>query len=72
MAPMSSPEDIYKAIKAEDLAKKMFEEIKKREEKRGIERLLMEFDDLKFDYKDRVENTRSKILRNASEAVGFI
>jgi len=70
MAPMSSPEDIYKAIKAEDLAKKMFEEIKKREEKRGIERLLMEFDDLKFDYKDRVENTRSKILRNASEAVG--
>jgi hypothetical protein len=30
----------------------------------------MEFDDLKFDYKDRVENTRSKILRNASEAVG--
>jgi uncharacterized protein YdeI (YjbR/CyaY-like superfamily) len=35
MAPMSSPEDIYKAIKAEDLAKKMFEEIKKERKKEG-------------------------------------
>ena len=69
MAPISSSKGPYKAIKEEDLMKKM-EEIKKRMEKRGIEKLLMEFDDLKYDYEDRVKNTRSEIQKNASEAVG--
>jgi hypothetical protein len=67
MAPISSSEDPYKAIKVEDLMKKM-EEIKKRMEKRGIEGLLLEFNDLKYDYKDRVEDTRSEILKNAPKA----
>jgi hypothetical protein len=70
MAPISSSEGPHKAIKVEDLMEKMFEEIKKREEKRGIERLLMEFDDLKYIYEDLVEETRSEILRNASMAAG--
>ena len=69
MAPISSSKGPYKAIKEEDLMKKM-EEIKKRMEKRGIEKLLMEFDDLKYDYESRVEDTRSEIQKNASEAVG--
>jgi len=74
MVPTPSSEDPHKAIKVEDRIKKMLEEIekemKKRDEKKGIERLLMELDDIKYDYEDRVKNTRSKILRNASEAVG--
>jgi hypothetical protein len=68
MAPISSSEDPHKAIKGEDLVEKMFEEIKKRMEKRGIERLLMEFNDLKYDYESRVEDTRLKILKNAPKA----
>jgi len=35
MAPIPSSEGPYKAIKGEDQMKKMFEEIKKRIEKRG-------------------------------------
>jgi len=69
MTDISSSKDPYKAIKEEDLMKKI-EEIKKGMEKRGIERLLMEFGDLKHDYKSRVKGTRSKILGNASKAVG--
>jgi hypothetical protein len=67
MTPISSSEDLYKAIKVEDLMKKM-EEIKKRMEKGGIEKLLMELDDLKYDYESRVEDTRSEILKNAPKA----
>ena len=67
MTPISSSEDPYKAIKEEDLMKKM-EEIKKGMEKRGIEGLLQEFDDLKYDYEDRVKNIRSEILKNAPKA----
>jgi len=70
MAPVPSPEGPYKAIKGEDQMKKMFKEIKKRMEKTGIERLLMELDDLKYDYESRVKDTRSKILKNASKAAG--
>ena len=69
MAPISSSKDSYKAIKENDLMKKM-EEIIKRMEKRGIERLLTEFNDLKYDYESRVKDTRSEIQRNAQEAVG--
>jgi hypothetical protein len=67
MTPISSSKDSYKAIKEEDLMKKM-EEIKKRMKKRGIEKLLMEFDDLKYNYEVRVEDTRSEILKNAPKA----
>jgi hypothetical protein len=70
MVDTSSSENPHKAIKREDLIKKMLEKIKERDEKTGIERLLMELDDLKIDYKGRVENTRSKIQKNASKAVG--
>ena len=70
MAPIPSSEGPYKAIKGEDQMKKMFEEIKKNNRKKGIERLLMELDDLKYTYESFADNTRSEILRNASKAAG--